>query len=969
MVASRIFQARVVGWTAVLLVALGPGTAVRVAAQGDASAVVSGVAADAQGGVLPGVTVTLRNIESGTVRTAVTEADGRYRMAGLQPGRYSLRAELDGFATAEVANMTLTIGLSAQQNLTMALRTLQESVTVTAQAPVVETTTSEVATVVTQEQIQMLPIANRQAGSLALLLPGTQLPTGTRRARPTVGAGGANANLTTSYVDGGQNQIYNSGQEFLEVPQSGIREFRVNISGSSAQYSAVGGVVLTATKSGTNQFHGEAFEFFRDTSLNSMDRIQKQQFDDFGRPKPEYRRNQYGGALGGPLVRDRAHFFATFERTSEPKTATVNTGQPRFYSGVEGNLPAGYQRRQLLLRGDVQVNNNQNVFLRYLWDKEATLCEECGGSNAGNIGQDTDSPRDSLLAAHTWVISSGVLNEVRSQLPPSHLENLSGPPGLPRWPASQRGEFPAERFKDYTGVYIFPSLTWGSTQYSNNNTSRWDISDDLTISTGGHTLKVGGAFLRFRSNEESAHNLGTWTFAQDQFFDGSAAARANLRNPIQFTASFPPLPRDLQADWIQGYVQDEWRIASNLTLDIGLRYENLYKAFNNHITFDGQERLRELINPASRGDNNNWGPRFGLAWDVRGDARSVVRLATGKYYGNVFAGTLRNEVNALRQSQVVIRNPSYPDPYNGLSPQAFVTVSATPNVSVTDDEIEQPESRALNVGLSHELRPSLAVHVDGVFSKGTKANQIANTNTPDPVTGLRPRPTWGNILEYQSAGTSAYRALFLRLDKRYSQRHQFLVSYTLAKDTDRAAGQGTVTDLYNPAYDDGYGSQDRRHSLVASGAVRLPLDITLGAVWNYRSARPFSARAGVDVNRDGAITDYVPGTTKNVFNRGNNTQMLALVNAYRATRGQAAIAESSLMTDEFRRVDVRVNKGLSLGGARRAELIAQVFNLFGQDSFGPGALPWQMNATSNAFGTITTVHPRQQAELAVRFVW
>jgi len=959
-------------WTcriAIFLVTSTLGLAATAAAQGEASASVVGIVADAQGGVLPGVTVTLRNRESGAVRTTATEAGGRYRLAGLQPGRYALRAELDGFQPTDVANLTLTIGLALQQNLTLALRGVQEAITVTAQAPVVETTTTAVATVVTQDQIEMLPIANRQAGSLALLLPGTQLPTGTRRARPTVGAGGANANLTTSYVDGGQNQIYNSGQEFLEVPQSGIREFRVNISGSSAQYSSVGGVVLTATKSGTNQFHGEAFEFFRDTSLNAMSRFEKEAHDTRGAPKPEYRRNQYGGALGGPVVKNRLHFFGAFERTKEPKTITVRTGQPQFYSAVEGSSPAGYERRQLLLRGDFQINNTHSLFVRYLWDKEYTFCEECGGAMAGNTGTDTDSPRDSLLAAHTWVISPRVLNEVRSQLPPSHLVNLGSPPGIARWPASGRGEFPAERFKDYTGVYIFPSLTWGSTGYSNNSTKRWDVSDDLTVSMGDHTLKAGGAFLRFRSNEESAHNIATWNFGQDQFFDGTAASIRNLRNPIRFTASFPPLPRHLQADWIQSYVQDEWKVLSNLTLDIGLRYENLYKAFNNHMTLDGRERLRELIDPASRHDNNNWGPRFGFAWDVRGNSRTVVRLATGKYYGNVFAGTLRNEINALLQSSVNISNPSYPDPYGGLSPQAFVTVSATPNVSITNDRIEQPESKSVNLGLSRELQPALAVHLDLVYSKGTKASQIANVNTPDPVTGVRPRPTWGNILEYRSAGDSDYRAIYLRLDKRLSNRYQYLVSYTLAHEKDRDAGQTTVVDFYHPEYDQGWGTQDRRHTLVASGAVILPMDVTLGAVWNYRSTRPFSAVAGTDLNRDGAVTDYVPGTTRDVFNRGDNVKYLALVNASRAQSGRAPIEESQLMTDEFKRVDVRVSKSIRLAGERRAELIAQVFNLFGNDSFGVGATPWQMNATSNSFGTINTVYPRQQAELAVRFVW
>jgi hypothetical protein len=952
-------------WIATLLLVSALGTAAAAAAQGEASAVITGVIADAQGGVLPGVTVTLRNVESGTVRTAVTETDGQYRLAGLQPGRYSLRAELSGFAPAEVTNLALTIGLSVQQNLTMSLQGIQEALTVTAQAPVVETTTTEVATVVTQEQIEMLPIANRQAGSLALLLPGTQLPTGTRRARPTVGAGGANANLTTSYVDGGQNQIYNSGQEFLEVPQSGIREFRVNISGSSAQYSAVGGVVLTATKSGTNQFHGEVFEFFRDTSLNAMDRFEKEAHDVRGDPKPEYRRNQYGGAFGGPVVRDRIHFFAALERTKEPKTVTVRTGQSQFYSAVEGNLPAGYERRQLLLRGDFQINTSQNAFLRYLWDKEYTFCEECGGSLAGNTGTDTDSPRDSLLAAHTWVISARALNEVRSQLPPSHLENLGSPPGIDRWPASGRGEFPAERFREYTGVYVFPSLTWGSTGYSNNNTARWDISDDFTLSMGNHTLKTGAAYLRFRSNEESAHNIATWTFATDQFFDGTPASIARLTSPIQFTASFPPLPRFLRADWIQAYAQEEWRVLPNLTLDFGLRYENLYKAFNNHITFDGRERLRELIDPSSRADNNNWGPRFGLAWDVRSDGRTVVRLATGKYYGNVFAGTLRNEVNTFLQRNINLRNPTYPDPYGGRTPEQVATLST--NVAITDDDIEQPESVSVNVGLSRELRPNLAVHVDGVFSNGTKASQIANINTP--LNGVRPYPTWGNINEYRSGGESRYRALYMRLDKRFSDRYQYLVSYTLASDKDQAAGQATVVDFYHPEYDDGYGAQDRRHTIVASGAYMLPYDITVGAVWNYRSSRPFPARAGIDLNGDGAVTDYVPGTTKNVFNRGNDAEMVALVNTWRASRGLAPIAESQLMTDEFKRVDVRVSKQVGLGGGRRAEVIAQVFNLFGNDSFGVGATPWQMNATSNSFGTLNTVYPRQQAELAVRLVW
>jgi hypothetical protein len=302
-----------------------------------------------------------------------------------------------------------------------------------------------------------------------------------------------------------------------------------------------------------------------------------------------------------------------------------------------------------------------------------------------------------------------------------------------------------------------------------------------------------------------------------------------------------------------------------------------------------------------------------------------------------------------------------------------VTVTATPNVSVTSDSIEQPESTSFNVGFSHELRPNLALHLDGVYTKGRNGNHIANVNTPDPVTGVRPRPTWGNINEYRAGGESHYKAMYVRLDKRYSDQYQYLVSYTLSKEDDWGSGGTTITDFYHPEWDEGPGSQDRRHTVVASGAVQLPWEVTLGAVWNYRSSRPFGARAGIDLNRDGHAVntagDWVPGTTRNVFNRGDDAKYLALVNAWRAQNGRSAIQESQLMTDEFQRFDVRVTKQVSLGGALRAELIAQVLNLFGTDSFGPGATPWQMNALSNAFGTIGTVHPRQQGELAIKVVW
>ena len=956
---------------AVMLASIG-----QVAAQGTGG-VIAGTIKDAQGGVLPGVSLTIRNAESGVSRTIVSGGDGTYRFAGLPPGRYEIAAELSGFSRAEVKDLTLTIGLELRRDLALALQGVQESLTVTGTAPVVETTKTDVASVVTQAQIDSLPIANRQPMSLALLLPATTLDTTTvRRSQAGVGAGGSSNVNNMYYVDGQLNMIYNSGQQFLEVPQSAIREFKVNLNQSSAQYGAVGGVILTATKSGTNRFGGEAFEYFRDKSFNAFDKLQFAGHEQFGVPKPDYRRNNSGAAFGGPIVRDRLHFFLAFERSKEERSATVNTGQPQFYSALEGSFPAAYKRTSYFARADFQVNSKHSVFWRYAADREENLCEQCGGTFGAFTGQDTHSPRNSDLVGHTWVISNRLLNEVRSQLPPSRLVNTSEPPGLPHWPADRANEFPPERFADYTQIYQFPSLTWGANNWSSNVTDRWDIADDLTLHVGSHDWKFGAAYLNFDSPENQASNIGTWTFRTDQPFNpDDPQSLASLTGATQFTASFPPLTRHLENHWIQWYVQDDWAALPNLTLNLGLRYDNQHKSFNNQLDLTPVPRLGELINPASRHDNNNFGPRAGFAWDVNKDGRSVVRGSYGLAYQYVMAGGMRNETTALRQTSIVIPNPTYPDPYGGRTPESFAS-TAPPNVNVIDDDIVNARSKSAPLGYSQELSANLALHVDGDFTKVGNVTMTANINQPNPPTGPRPRPTWGRIIELQATGRHEYQGLFVRLEKRYSNRHQYLLSYTLAKQNNYGFGTNPqFTDFYDHGPDWGPGNADRRQMFVASGSFLLKYDVMLGAVWTLRSTMPFSARAGVDLNRDGfPTTDYVPGTTRNVFNRGDNSALLAIVNAYRATAGttaaqRAPIPESQLDTNGVNRLDVRVSKSIPLGNDRKFEVIAQVFNLLGSDTLGGIAQGWQENALSSSFGRITTVLPRQQAELAVRIVF
>jgi Carboxypeptidase regulatory-like domain len=380
------------------------------------SGVIAGVVTDAQGAVLPGVTLTLRNSETGFTRTDVTEADGRYRVGGLPPGRYELKVELGGFTSVEVRDITLTIGLEVGRNFTLQLAGVQESLTVTGEAPIVEITRTDVSGVITQQQIETLPLASRQPVGLALLMPGTsQDAVRPRKFNANVGAG-AFTHATALLIDGVWNKEGNTGEPRMDLPQAAIREFKVYVSQAPAEYGwTAGGAVTFETKSGTNLWSGELFEYFRDKSLNTMNRFEQERHDTSGTPKPNFRRHQFGAALGGPVVRDRIHFFTTAERTKTNQFATVTTGRPEFYSALEGTFPIPEYSNMVFTRGDVQISPRQTAFARYAWQDSDFTCEGCGGRNAVFSGNGIQQKRYSWVGGHTWVLSSRVLNELRSR--------------------------------------------------------------------------------------------------------------------------------------------------------------------------------------------------------------------------------------------------------------------------------------------------------------------------------------------------------------------------------------------------------------------------------------------------------------------------------------------------------------------------------------------------------------------------
>jgi hypothetical protein len=947
-----------------------------VAAAQGTSGVIVGTIVDTQGAVLPGVTITVRNIDTGAMRTLVTGADGQYRVAALPSGRYDVRAELSGFTTAEAKGVPLLINQEVRQNLTMNVGALQESVTVTGEAPVVETTKTEVAAVITQQQIETLPVANRAAVTLALLLPGTSQD-GTRPRRNNAQVGAGTLQFTSNALaDGTMNMSTKAGEPRQDFPQAAIREFKVLTSQAPAEYGGrAGGVVSIVTKAGTNAFSGEAFEFFRNQSMQRVDVFKQAQLDATGESKPDYTRNQFGAALGGPIIKDRLQFFVAAEHTKEAQEYFVNTGKPEFYAALEGLFPTSTIDNLFFVRADAQLTPTQNVFARWGYQGNFQHCEGCGGSVSPASAQDTYIPRDSFVAGHTWVLSSRLLNEARFQW--AQQFQHSSPHDAPLW---KTFDFPPERFQHVTPTYDFPSVSWGSDDYFNHHAMIREFRDDFSISSSSHNWKFGGSFQNIPIEEDvQGNNLGTWTFANDQYFDpNDPASLASLKGPINtFTAAFPPLVRRQPHHYYQMYAQDEWRAASGLTLNLGLRYDLDTLVWNRDRQMSYYPRPlvsngKPLVDFASRGDNDNVSPRIGVAWDVRNDGKTVVRAGAGRQYNVIMNGVPGGETTTLLQTSINIRNPSYPDPYGGRSPASFAS-TAPPNISIVSDDLVNPYSDTYSAGVSRELAASMAIHLDGVYTHTDKFNANVQINTPpDPAnTGLKPYPEWGRITQAQSIGAQDYKALLARLEKRLSNRNQFTVSYTLAKTTDNSFGNtstGTITDLNHPELDEGYGNADRRHALVASGAALVPGDITIGMVWTYRTNTPFSARAGRDLNADGSNTDYVPGTHKGQGNR-DTAALLAAVNTWRAVNGRAPIPEAQVTDNDYNRFDVRVSKAIALGAARKVEVIGQVFNVFGRDNYGGIGSSRQINALSDSFGRYLQAQPRQQAEIAIRMAF
>ncbi|HEX9606684.1 MAG TPA: carboxypeptidase regulatory-like domain-containing protein, partial [Gemmatimonadaceae bacterium] len=610
----------------VLLVALMP--QVLLAQARLTAADLQGTVLDQSGGVLPGVTIVATNTATNQSRSAVTDKDGRYYIGAIPPGSYTISADLAGFAPQRRNDLRLVIGQLAELNFSLRPGT-SEAIIVSAKAPVIDTTETSVSTVVGQEQIDALPTNGRNFLSFTVITPGVttdRTPQQGASATSGLSFGGQRARSNNIMVDGVDNNDPVVGAVRSTFSQEAIQEFQVLTNSYSAEFGkASGGVVNIITRSGTNEMRGNAFEYFRNKSLNSKGHFER--FNVFGNPinqeKAPFRQSQYGFTLGGPVRRDQTFFFVSAENLSTDTSSfvTIDPAAAALLNAngfpVElGNVPYEVRSRQYLAKVDHQWTGTRNLVLR---GNYASLLNEniepFGGITARSRGAAQHRKDSALAASETDILSSRWINELRGQFAKEDqlIESLDPNCGGPC----------NDNFKGGPTVEIIGVASVGRQRFTPQprKNQRYQLKDTVSFYNGTHSVKTGFDFndVRTQFTALPLHFGGRFIFAALP-----AIPALGLPQPISSVQAFA---LGLPAAYVQGYGrsgdsyndpdialfgQDDWTITSRLVVKAGLRYQRqfMYKTPYT-VSLPGGGSYTYKIPQ----DTNNWGPRLAVSFD------------------------------------------------------------------------------------------------------------------------------------------------------------------------------------------------------------------------------------------------------------------------------------------------------------------------------------------------------------------
>jgi hypothetical protein len=972
------------------------------------NATLEGQVLDSSGAALPGATVTAANPSTGFSRSAVSSPTGEYRIPLLPVGEYTVSAERSGFKR-QVKTVTLQIGQNAIVDFTLPVGEITEQLVVEGQEAALEPTRTEVSSVVTQRQIENLPVNGRQFIDFALLAPAVTVGDTTSGSTDVIiepvtkiSFAGQNIHFNFIAIDGADNISTASGIQKTTPSQEAVREFRVvNTSFSTEFGRAVGGIVNIITKSGTNDVHGSVYDFFRNDALDARSILASPGLK-------VLRQNQFGGTLGGPLKKDRTFFFANYEgqrRAESPfynstilaNIKAINNAKVSRYGLTPENLNVlrTANSDNFIIKVDHTLNPRHNLSARYFFN-DARL------ENLSPLNDGFDLPstfknnffRDqSLVVNLTSVPSSNFVNELRGQY--------------------------ARRFFDFPTTSTQPHLEVANTFTVGVNRgnpdvykeTREELVDNASLTRGSHTIGFGGNFNFVRTTE---------SFPLFYPFEATFASLNDLLNGNPFViffekfdfnatrvdpsvfrgTQFPEAIRrqaegELNHTYNGLFVQDKWRATPDLTLNFGLRYE--FETFP-----------RRFLND----DLNNIDPRLGFAYNGGTKWNFVVRGGAGLFHGIIpsplllcqepscggsgpFPGRERkeNDLNARTRlfafasappaMQAALNNlittGTYPTSATGFLGEAVIVRFARDH--------QAPYGIQLSLGFEVEPLPDTTFSAAYLRVKGVHLGSFFNVNQPDPdpskrlasgkqdfaavrfdrfnsIPGTR-SPAFAVYFEADSRWNSVFDGLLINLNKRLSHHFSYGISYTWSKTIDDGPNPSFVLIPENSSRFDlerALSSDHVAHRFVGNATIAGPThgsslirDFQFGLIVSVESPHYFSKFAGFDANGDVfGVNDRVGLDARNTF-KGDN----------------------------FRSVDVRVSRNFTLTEKAKLEFIAEAFNLFnmlnvrffntvyGDSIFNPPGTPGTFfeGARNPAYGTPRAIFNPRQIQFALRFTF
>ncbi len=878
---------------------------------------------DVSAGTLPGVTVTATNNATGFSRSTVTGSDGGYYFASLPVGTYTVVADLSGFASVTTRNVELNVSQERELNITLKQAAVKEQITVTAQAPLVETTPA-VSTVISQREIQNLPLNGRQFANLGSLAPGTTLAVNADPTKPgqlTIALNGGSGRNVNFLIDGGDNTDDTIGGALQNFNIEAVQEFNIQTQQYKAEFGrTTGGVLTVVTKTGTNNFEGSAYEFYRDKSLNEQTNTEKIT----GSGKQPYRRNQYGASFGGPIIKDRAHFFVTAERTARQTQYVVDTGG--IYPDLDGKaLSIPFKDDLLTAKASTDINAKQFLQVRYGYQKNSDKYGASALTTPSALGTLTNKYH-SFLAGHSWQVSSNMLNEFFYQN--THFKNFIG----------ADSNDPALAYPNGTQVGQNINTPQSTTQIKHQYKD--DFAWSMNFGRMRHDFKVGANYIDepLLGGDFSTGLAGQYTLASDK----QGAPFVDIAIFGGFAGYNTPVKQ------YNYYVQDDLNVSKNLTFNVGIRYD-LWKGFdldqsNNPIwqTLSTQTKYNEFYLLDLQGDKarklkndtNNWGPRFGFTYDINADSKNIIRGGFGRYYDFPYTNaTILFPAVAIQSTYgqtysfhddngIKNANGTFWQPGQPLPPNQLASPDVPPPNEVASPTLATPYSDQVSLGYSWQVNPWLGLNIDGSHINYRHIPFRFRANPRDPTTGKRRFPQFGNFRLWYGRGRAKYDGVNIGGHARVGDRLELQGFYTWSRNngnvlagadefritareyqpdlrTVRDQAVGAPADPLSPA-SFGPMNTDARHKVTLSLLYRAPFGFNVSGIGRYHSGTPYTDWAGKDLDNDGFAFDLPPDVPH--------------VNTLRGA--------------SFSQVDVRVAKGFKFFGNYGVELIGEMFNLF-----------------------------------------